>query len=119
MPSELYDSRFVFDLQLFADEGGEKTEEPTAKKKSDARNKGQVAKSQELNAAFVLFIGFWTLKVLGAYTYREIAAYATYIFGNLNTTVDTETVMRLLALLPVKQRAKYTLPDILVYARMI
>ena len=94
-PSELYDSRFVFDLQLFADEGGEKTEEPTAKKKSDARNKGQVAKSQELNAAFVLFIGFWTLKVLGAYTYREIAAYATYIFGNLNTTVDTETVMRL------------------------
>ncbi len=95
MPSELYDSRFIFDLQLFADEGGEKTEEPTAKKKSDARNKGQVAKSQELNAAFVLFIGFWTLKVLGAYTYREIAAYATYIFGNLNTTVDTETVMRL------------------------
>ena len=95
LPSELYDSRFIFDLQLFADEGGEKTEEPTAKKKSDARNKGQVAKSQELNAAFVLFIGFWTLKVLGAYTYREIAAYATYIFGNLNTTVDTETVMRL------------------------
>ena len=95
LPSELYDSRFVFDLQLFADEWGEKTEEPTAKKKSDARNKGQVAKSQELNAAFVLFIGFWTLKVLGAYTYREIAAYATYIFGNLNTTVDTETVMRL------------------------
>lgn len=95
-PSELYDSRFVFDLQLFADDGGgEKTEEPTAKKKSDARNKGQVAKSQELNAAFVLFIGFWTMKVLGAYTYREIAAYATYIFGNLNTTVDTETVMRL------------------------
>ena len=95
-PSELYDSRFVFDLQLFADDGGgEKTEEPTAKKKSDARNKGQVAKSQELNAAFILFIGFWTMKVLGAYTYREIAAYATYIFGNLNTTVDTETVMRL------------------------
>ena len=95
-PSELYDSRFAFDLQLFADDGGgEKTEEPTAKKKSDARNKGQVAKSQELNAAFILFIGFWTMKVLGAYTYREIAAYATYIFGNLNTTVDTETVMRL------------------------
>ena len=45
-PSELCDSHFVFDLQLFADDGGEKTEEPTAKKKSDARNKGQVAKSQ-------------------------------------------------------------------------
>ena len=94
-PSELYDSRFVFDLQLFADDGGEKTEEPTAKKKSDARNKGQVAKSQELNAAFILFVGFWTMKILGTYTYGEIAAYAAYIFGNLNTTVDTETVMRL------------------------
>ena len=95
-PSELYDSRFVFDLQLFADDGsGEKTEEPTAKKKSDAREKGQVAKSQELNAAFVLFIGFWSMKILGAITYREIADYTAYIFGHLNTTVDTETVMRL------------------------
>jgi flagellar biosynthetic protein FlhB len=89
------DNRFPFDLQLFADDGGEKTEEPTAKKKSDARNKGQVAKSQELSAAFVLFAGFWTMKVLGAATYKEIAGYMTYIFGNLNTTVDVETVMRL------------------------
>ena len=94
-PSELYDSRFVFDLQLFADDGGEKTEEPTGKKLSDARNKGQVAKSQELNAAFVLFIGFWSMKILGSITYREIAGYTTYIFSHLNTTVDTETVMRL------------------------
>lgn len=37
-----------YDLQLFAKEGsgGEKTEEPTAKKLKDARNKGQVAKSR-------------------------------------------------------------------------
>ncbi len=94
-PSALYDDRFVFDLQLFADDGGEKTEEPTGKKLSDARNKGQVAKSQELNAAFILFIGFWAMKILGDFTYREIAGYATYIFSHLNTTVDTETVMRL------------------------
>ncbi len=94
-PSELYSRPFILDLQLFADDGGEKTEEPTAKKKSDARNKGQVAKSQELNAAFVLFAGFWMMKVLGTYTYREIADYTSYIFGHLNTTVDTETVMRL------------------------
>ncbi|MBQ8699241.1 MAG: flagellar biosynthesis protein FlhB [Schwartzia sp.] len=94
-PSELCDSRFVFDLQLFADDGGEKTEEPTAKKKSDARNMGQVAKSQELNAAFVLFVGFWSMKILGSITYREIAGYTSYIFSHLNTTVDTETVMRI------------------------
>ncbi len=94
-PSEFYDNRFLFDLQLFADDGGEKTEEPTAKKKSDARNKGQVAKSQELNAAFVLFIGFWAMKILGSTIYREIAEYTAYIFGHLNTTVDTETVLRI------------------------
>ncbi len=95
-PLELCDSRFFFDLQLFADDdGGEKTEEPTGKKLSDARDKGQVAKSQELNAAFILFVGFWAMKVLGSFTYREIADYTTYIFGHLNTTVDTETVMRL------------------------
>jgi flagellar biosynthetic protein FlhB len=94
-PSEFYDNRFIFDLQLFADDGGEKTEEPTAKKKSDARNKGQVAKSQELNAAFVLFIGFWAMKILGSSIYREIAEYTAYIFGHLNTTVDTETVLRI------------------------
>ena len=95
LPSEFYDSRFIFDLQLFADDGGEKTEEPTAKKKSDARNKGQVAKSQELNAAFVLFVGFWAMKILGENIYNEIAGYTTYILGHLNTTVDTETVMRI------------------------
>ena len=94
-PSEFYDSRFIFDLQLFADDGGEKTEEPTAKKKSDARDKGQVAKSQELNAAFVLFVGFWAMKILGSSIYREIADYTAYIFGHLNTTVDTETVLRI------------------------
>ena len=93
--SDFYDSRFFFNLQLFADDGGEKTEEPTAKKKSDARNKGQVAKSQELNAAFVLFVGFWAMKILGTNIYREIADYTAYIFGHLNTTVDTETVIRI------------------------
>ena len=62
---EIYRSRyepcnraaFVFDLQRFA--GGERTEEPTPKKRADARKKGQVGRSQELNTAFVLLIGFF------------------------------------------------------------
>lgn len=40
------------DLQLFA---GEKTEKATPKKRQEARNKGQVAKSMELPSAFILF----------------------------------------------------------------
>nr|WP_172837368.1 flagellar biosynthesis protein FlhB [Selenomonas sp. oral taxon 126] len=83
---------FVFDLQRFA---GEKTEEPTAKKRADARKKGQVARSQEVNSAFVLLIGFFGLKLLWDSIYVSIATYTTYVFSNLNQTVDTENILRI------------------------
>ncbi len=60
--SEKIYNALQFDLQLFA-EGGDKTEEPTDKKRRDARKKGQVARSQELNAAFVLLAGFFVIKL--------------------------------------------------------
>ena len=52
-------------LQFFAKEGpgGEKTEEPTAKKLSDARKEGQVARSQELIMAASLLALFLILKI--------------------------------------------------------
>ncbi len=56
------------DLQFFADEGGEKTEEPTDKKKKDARQEGQVAKSQELSSAINLIMVFILLRIIGFYT---------------------------------------------------
>ena len=91
-PSEQYNSPFCFDLQLFA---GEKTEEPTAKRKSDARSKGQVARSQEINGAFVLLAGFAMLKIFGHSIYTELTDYMRYIFGHLNQGIDTESVMQL------------------------
>ena len=84
---------FIFDLQRFA--GGEKTEEPTPKKRADARKKGQVGRSQELNTAFVLLIGFFSLKLLWDSIYLSIANYTTYVFSNVNQTVDTENVIRI------------------------
>ena len=83
---------FVFDLQRFA---GEKTEEPTSKKRADARKKGQVARSQELNSGFVLLVGFFGLKLLWDSIYVSIATYTTYVFTNLNQTVDTENILRI------------------------
>lgn len=83
---------FVFDLQLFA---GEKTEEPTAKRQSDARNKGQVARSQELGTAFVLLGGFFSLYKMGAGIYTDITGYMAYILAHPTTDVSTESVMRL------------------------
>jgi len=93
-PLLLEESReWLFDLQLFAD--GDKTEEPTAKKRADARKKGQVGKSQELNTAFVLLMGFFMLKLLWDSIYLNIADYTKYILSHPTQTVDTETVIQL------------------------
>ncbi|MCR5785392.1 MAG: flagellar biosynthesis protein FlhB [Eubacterium sp.] len=51
-------------LQFFADDAGDKTEEPTGKKLDDARNKGQVAKSKEFTNAVELIALFVMLKVM-------------------------------------------------------
>lgn len=45
----------------------EKTEEPTAKRKQDARNKGQIAKSRDLSAACVMLAAIYLLWYLGPY----------------------------------------------------
>ncbi len=56
-------------LQLFA---GEKTEEATPKRKQEARQKGQVVKSQEFNSALVLLAGFMALNSFFPYMYSEV-----------------------------------------------
>ena len=45
--------------------GSEKTEQPTAKRLADAREKGQIAKSVDLNAAFILLSGLTLLYFYG------------------------------------------------------
>ena len=52
-------------LQFFAKDGpgGEKTEEPTAKKLNDARKEGQVAKSKEFASSLTLLAFFLLLRI--------------------------------------------------------
>ncbi|VBB08079.1 type iii secretion system substrate exporter [Lucifera butyrica] len=69
-----------FDLQLF---NGEKTEEPTSKRKNEAREKGQVAKSSEINATFIILTAFLVLKIAGGYIYENLTAYMGYMFSQL------------------------------------
>lgn len=52
------------DLQYFS---GEKTEKATPKKKQDARKKGQVSKSQDINTSIVLLASFFLLFLFGGY----------------------------------------------------
>lgn len=58
--------RIPYNLQYFAD-GPDKTEEPTAKKLTDARLEGQVAKSNELTSAAGLAVLFISLKLFAGY----------------------------------------------------
>lgn len=69
---------FQFDLQLF---NGEKTEEATPKRKDEARKKGQVAKSVEINSAFIILAAFFSLKLFGPYMYEQLANYMQFIFS--------------------------------------
>ncbi len=57
----------TMNLQFFADGAADKTEEPTAKKLDDARKEGQVAKSQELVTAAMLFGLFLAIRLFGGY----------------------------------------------------
>ena len=75
-----HSNKIDFNLQLFA---GEKTEEGTAKRKGEAREKGQVAKSTEVNSVFVILAAFFTLKVIGSYIYDELIGYMQLVFSNL------------------------------------
>ncbi len=60
-------------LQFFAKDGpgGEKTEEPTAKRLEDARKEGQVAKSREVTNALSLIALFLILKVFAGFIGNE------------------------------------------------
>lgn len=94
----------AYDLQFFAKEGpgGEKTEEPTAKKLDDARKEGQVAKSKEIANATGLIALFLILKFgcgfLGEYFLSGFeSAYSTMpqIIKMSNGFVQTEAFISL------------------------
>ncbi|KUG03607.1 flagellar biosynthesis protein flhb [hydrocarbon metagenome] len=68
---------FPFDLQLFADEGntGEKTEKATPRKVEEARKKGQVYKSSDLNSAVILLAGSVTIFLTLPYMIDTLRAF--------------------------------------------
>lgn len=88
-----------FDLQLFNEE---KTEEATPKRKEEARNKGQVARSVELNSIFVILAAFLALKIIGSYIYNELGDFMRLMFtGFSNNDFTIEFVQVLFAKLGI------------------
>jgi len=67
-----------------AEDFQEKTEEATHKKLSDSRKKGQVAKSQDLSTALLLFCTLFAFVVFGGFIWGQITYAARLVFNNLN-----------------------------------
>lgn len=104
-----------YNLQFFADgPGGEKTEPATEKKKKDAREEGQVAKSKEIGNAFSLLALFLLLKLwagtlaenlvgLFSKVYDDIPEYLKNYDGYVNftsiTTLLVEVLLELMLLI--------------------
>ncbi len=72
-----------YELQLFAKEGagGEKTEEPTAKKLEDTRKEGKVAKSKEIGNAATLLTLFVMLRIMYAGFGTGFLNLMRYVYG--------------------------------------
>lgn len=71
-----------------ADEGGagqEKTEAPTSRRLREARQKGDVVKSQEVPSAAVLLAGLLTLYVLSDFLVQRLLITLRHYLGNANT----------------------------------
>lgn len=75
MMKEFRWENFTINLQMFA----EKTEKPTAKRRQEAAQKGQIAKSPEINSVVVLLATFLVIKALTPYMIDEWTA----LTGNL------------------------------------
>jgi flagellar biosynthetic protein FlhB len=70
----------------------EKTEQATPKKREDARKKGQVARSMELNSVAILFFGLMSLMFFSGWLFQQMANgfYANFArIPNLNLTANT------------------------------
>jgi flagellar biosynthetic protein FlhB len=63
----------------------DKTEKPTGKRLSDARTKGDTAKSQDVNSAAALLFGFLLLYYTGASVRRQLSELMEKYMGGLTT----------------------------------
>jgi len=87
-------------------DGQDRSERATPKRREDEREKGNVAKSQDLSAVSVLLAGIFGLQIFSVKLYQVIVGYLGQTYGNLNDfplTVESfpeQTVESLKYLIP-------------------
>ena len=90
--------QLLINLQLFAeDDTGEKTEKATPRRREEARKKGQVFKSTDLNAAVIMLAGFAAFYVTFPYIIDTLRAFTvTYLLDRTVVDFSTEYIMTML-----------------------
>ncbi len=101
---------FRLDLQLFAAEDEGRTEEPTEKKIREAREKGQVAKTQELSQAIVVIFGFLVIFIFSSYIFDSIVMITKHYLSSFSTKTMTVRNFRLEMFALMIQCGKILLP---------
>jgi len=71
----------------------ERTEAPTPRRRAEARKKGQIAKSPEVNTAFILLIGFFVLQKSGPRLFMSISSLMQAVLGGLDRPDLTTTAL--------------------------
>ncbi len=79
-------------------DGQEKTEDPTSKKLNDAREKGQVAKSMEINSLAVFGIGLILIYITKSFIGEKLADFTIDIFKSSINLEITKTVLQTYAI---------------------
>ena len=74
---------------------GEKTEQATPKKLRDARKKGQVAKSQDLPAAFTFVVSIWVTSMMSLSLYHYLGGFIISTFRKVTDENLLQTIMYL------------------------
>jgi len=75
-------------------EGQEKTEQPTGKKLSDARERGQVAKSTELNSLAIFGSGLMAIYLSRNFFGEKMNEFSKDLFGRLDAYALNQTVIQ-------------------------
>jgi flagellar biosynthetic protein FlhB len=97
-----------------AEDSGEKTEEATGHKLSQAREKGQVPKSMEINAAVVLLVGGAALFALGPYGWDRVSDIFRHYAWRVNEVSGSTGELIALGRLALREILLLTLPFALV-----
>jgi flagellar biosynthetic protein FlhB len=94
-------------------DGQEKTEAPSAKRLTDARDKGQVSKSQDVSSAAVLLIGGISLFILGKPMFTNLMDLMKSTLNNISLIEITEQNINSLYLKFLASFAQIGLPIVL------